>query len=523
MSERSFRVRLALITAVAAVWRFGYLLLVKIDDELLLNDSLYYSIQAGRISEGDWFRENLTELPGAEHGPLTLAVPRTVEPPARRPRCVAAGRDDGARCRHGRRDRHRRPAPRRAAGRARRRRRSPPCYPNLWINDSLDHVRVARPAHRRRRPGRGARLRPRAERRAGRRCSACSSGSARSRAARSPCSPSGFAVLAWWRAAGHPRRALMPVLVIGTAVLTMAPWMIYNLARFSEPVLLSTNDGTTLLGANCESDLLRRRRRLGHPLPRPDRGRVVDASVRSHERRDQAVDYAGDHVSRLPVVAAARLGRIVDVYGLDVARRPRPRRGEGGVGGVGGDRDVVGAGAGGGRRVDRARAGMGSAARWWLVVPVVSVLVTAILFYGAHRIRAPGRTGRRPARRGRAARGCGTECRVRTSHRPRVIAMSTQARRAQRRADRAGTRRRRLQRRGRLGVPRRRRHRRRSAPIGRTPSRPCRRRSPAPSTTTAAPSPASSACAGRRSRPRRWSGRPTASTTATAATTARPS
>ena len=71
MSDRSFRVRLALITAVAAVWRFGYLLLVKIDDELLLNDSLYYSIQAGRISEGDWFRENLTELPGAEHGPLT--------------------------------------------------------------------------------------------------------------------------------------------------------------------------------------------------------------------------------------------------------------------------------------------------------------------------------------------------------------------------------------------------------------------------------------------------------------------
>ncbi len=60
-----------MITAVAAVWRIGYLLVVKIDDQLLLNDSLYYSIQAGRNSEGDWFRENLTDLPGAEHGPLT--------------------------------------------------------------------------------------------------------------------------------------------------------------------------------------------------------------------------------------------------------------------------------------------------------------------------------------------------------------------------------------------------------------------------------------------------------------------
>jgi hypothetical protein len=34
-----------------------------------------------------------------------------------------------------------------------------------------------------------------------------------------------------------------------------------------------------------------------------------------------------------------------------------------------------------------ARARIG--ARWWLAVPCVAVLVTAMLFYGAHRIRAP--------------------------------------------------------------------------------------------------------------------------------------
>ena len=27
--------------------------------------------------------------------------------------------------------------------------------------------------------------------------------------------------------------------------------------------------------------------------------------------------------------------------------------------------------------------------RWWLAVPLVTVLVTTVLFYGAHRIRAP--------------------------------------------------------------------------------------------------------------------------------------
>ena len=63
-ASQRFGVRLAVITAVGAVWRLGYLFAVKVDDQLLLNDSLYYSIQAGRNSEGDWFREALTELTG---------------------------------------------------------------------------------------------------------------------------------------------------------------------------------------------------------------------------------------------------------------------------------------------------------------------------------------------------------------------------------------------------------------------------------------------------------------------------
>ena len=71
MTERSFRVGLVVITAIGAAWRIGYLVVAKLGTPLLLNDSLYYSIQAGRNSEGDWFREALTALPGAEHGPLT--------------------------------------------------------------------------------------------------------------------------------------------------------------------------------------------------------------------------------------------------------------------------------------------------------------------------------------------------------------------------------------------------------------------------------------------------------------------
>ncbi len=194
-------------------------------------------------------------------------------------------------------------------------------------------------------------------------------------------------MLAWLRAAGHPRRTLLPLLVVVTALLTMAPWMIYNVARFTEPVLLSTNDGTTLLGANCDQtyyvdvggwDITC----LG---PSDD---TVDASVRSHERRSLALDYAGDHVSRLPVVAAARLGRIVDAYGLtSLVALDRGEEKAAWAVWAGIVMWWVLALAAVAGWIVLGRGGVG--ARWWLVVPLVSVLVTAILFYGAHRIRAP--------------------------------------------------------------------------------------------------------------------------------------
>ena len=43
-------------------------------------------------------------------------------------------------------------------------------------------------------------------------------------------------------------RLLVAVALAGAVV---APWTAWNLTRFDEPVVISTNDGTTLLGANC--------------------------------------------------------------------------------------------------------------------------------------------------------------------------------------------------------------------------------------------------------------------------------
>ena len=39
-------------------------------------------------------------------------------------------------------------------------------------------------------------------------------------------------------------------------------------------------------------------------------------SASSAARRDAAVDYVQDHVERVPIVVAARVGRMLDVYGL---------------------------------------------------------------------------------------------------------------------------------------------------------------------------------------------------------------
>ncbi|MGH9270885.1 MAG: hypothetical protein ACRDZ2_06405, partial [Ilumatobacteraceae bacterium] len=104
--------------------------------------------------------------------------------------------------------------------------------------------------------------------------------------------------------------------------------------------------------------------------------------------------YATDHLGRVPLVAAARVGRLIDVYGLgslvdlDVGEEKAEWAVWAGI--VGWWMLAVGAVVGwralgrpGDGSAERARA------RWWLVVPIVTVLITAILFYGAHRVRAP--------------------------------------------------------------------------------------------------------------------------------------
>lgn len=391
IGDERFRRALLWITAGGALWRLGYLLLVKLDDPLLLNDSLYYSIQAGRNSEGDWFREGLTSLPGAEHGPLTslwltpwslgsgdnvawqrfamtllgIGTVAVIGLVGRR----LAGPTVGLV----------------AAGIA-------AVYPNLWINDSLVMseslacllvalaLLVVLEVHRSPSPGSCALV-------------GVLVGLACLTRSELGLLVPGFAGLAWWRAAGRPRRWLAPLLVAGCAVGLLVPWIAYNLTQFERPVLLSTNDGTTLLGANCDrtyyEDIGGWDIRCLEPVPNDE---TVDASIRSAERRRVAIAYARDHWTRVPVVALARVARTLDVYGLSslVALDRGEEKAAWAVwAGIVCWWVLAVAAVVGWRALGRARRTDAAATRWWLLVPLAAVLVTSVLFYGAHRIRAP--------------------------------------------------------------------------------------------------------------------------------------
>ncbi|MET0421641.1 MAG: glycosyltransferase family 39 protein, partial [Acidimicrobiia bacterium] len=50
----------------------------------------------------------------------------------------------------------------------------------------------------------------------------------------------------------RPRAVALSAAACATALLVLAPWLAFNLSRFERPTFLSTNDGLSLAGANCD-------------------------------------------------------------------------------------------------------------------------------------------------------------------------------------------------------------------------------------------------------------------------------
>jgi 4-amino-4-deoxy-L-arabinose transferase-like glycosyltransferase len=100
----------------------------------------------------------------------------------------------------------------------------------------------------------------------------------------------------------------------GACVVLLAPWVGYNMSRFSQPEFVSTGLGSTLIVANCDSTY--------HPpllgwwfyqcgqndIPKGD------LSDRDVGYRHQAFTYISDHSGEVPKVIAARIGRLWGFY-----------------------------------------------------------------------------------------------------------------------------------------------------------------------------------------------------------------
>lgn len=155
------------------------------------------------------------------------------------------------------------------------------------------------------------------------------------------------------------RRRLALVGASGAAtLLVIAPWIGWNLARFEKSVTFSTNDGITICGANLRQVYYGSGTGLWAldcallDVPEGDR------SVASAALRQRGFEFIGDHLDRLPVVVAARIGRVWSAYA---------------------PAQMVGYNTGEGRERWMSWSGV---VAWWLLVPLAAV--------GAVRMRRSG-------------------------------------------------------------------------------------------------------------------------------------
>lgn len=394
----SWRDPWVLVAIVAGLAVRAAMLVARLGDKVPFSDALWYSAQATALNRGRAFNDLFTGEPTAEHGPLTpiLLSPVSTGGGASHERALMAIYGVVGFlvlvqvARHLLAQRAARVASVLAA-----------LYPNIWMHDSilmsealaigLVSTTMLALLHVRERPSWWS-------------CAAVGAAIGLGGLARSELvllAPL-CAFVVWgftrWRTGDVEDRTtsrrprLRPVvhgsIVIATALVVVAPWVLHNLSRFEEPTFLTTNDGTTLLGANCDETW------SGGDtgswsvlcvLGVDELADAPDASVRSRLQREMAFEHVGDNLGRLPIVTVARAARMLDLYGLsDMVD-----------GDVGEDKfawvvwlgivsfwllaPLAVVGLVRMRRDDRAI----------VLPPLIVVVVTTLVFYGANRIRAP--------------------------------------------------------------------------------------------------------------------------------------
>ena len=123
------------------------------------------------------------------------------------------------------------------------------------------------------------------------------------------------------------RRRVGMVALSGIVVIaTISPWLAYNASRFDEPLTMSTNAGGTMAAANCDSTYYGSRigykdyacaQRVWAEAAQHNPGwDELDESQQDRLLRNEARAYVDDHLERVPIVVAARVGRALKLYGV---------------------------------------------------------------------------------------------------------------------------------------------------------------------------------------------------------------
>ncbi|HMS47299.1 acyltransferase family protein [Candidatus Neomicrothrix sp.] len=113
-------------------------------------------------------------------------------------------------------------------------------------------------------------------------------------------------------------RTLRLVIAAAAVTLPIVPWVARNMTAFDQPITISSNSDEVLYYANCVDSYYGDF--IGYwSFPCQERERQVveeprDEAVRVKFWRDKGIDYAMSHKSRWPVVVAARIGRVLEVY-----------------------------------------------------------------------------------------------------------------------------------------------------------------------------------------------------------------
>lgn len=129
------------------------------------------------------------------------------------------------------------------------------------------------------------------------------------------------------RAKQHAWKERLTVLVIGGVVgmAVLAPWVGFNLSRFSEPVTLSVGSGYVMELGNCDATYDRSSNYYAYWTYECDRDpqegfraeevrNKVDESAGEPIRRERAIRYIKSHLSEYPVVVVFRTLRALELF-----------------------------------------------------------------------------------------------------------------------------------------------------------------------------------------------------------------